>query len=139
MENGIGFLLGGVGVNIHLKYSGNNNARLSPIATLYKHTHFVYIPTKMYTNYMVCFHGLLLEKSNHDQPKECAMKIRCNDPECRTVVNLLEGFIRVDNRVFCSVACSNNYLRQVQRFDYTTRTLEQSNPLNYKSTKWWER
>jgi hypothetical protein len=65
------------------------------------------------------------------------MKIRCNNPECRTVVEVNEGFIRVDNRIFCSVSCSNHYLKQTERFNYTTQTLQQFAPLNYKPKRWW--
>lgn len=61
------------------------------------------------------------------------MRLRCNNPECRCVVETNEGFIRVDNRIFCSVECSNNYIKQVQRFDYTTKVLRQDYvPLNYR-------
>jgi hypothetical protein len=57
------------------------------------------------------------------------------------VVDVTQGFIRVDNRIFCSITCSNNYLEQQKRFDYTTRTLMQDGfkPLNYKPNRWWEK
>lgn len=66
------------------------------------------------------------------------MRIRCNNPECRCVVETNEGFIRVDNRIFCSVDCSNSYLKQIQRFNWTTQIVQQNPPLNYKPTQWWK-
>jgi len=62
-------------------------------------------------------------------------KIRCNHPECRNVVNMMDGFIRHDNRIFCSTSCVNAYILQVQRFALTTQIVRQDPPLNYTPRK----
>lgn len=60
------------------------------------------------------------------------MRLRCANPCCNQVLDMTREFKRVDGRVYCSTACVNEYLKQVGRFDYTTKTVQQGNPLNYK-------
>jgi hypothetical protein len=66
------------------------------------------------------------------------IKIRCKNVCCNQVVDMSQGFKRVENDLFCSISCANDYLRQSQRFDYTARRPPGQPALNYKSKAWWK-
>ena len=66
------------------------------------------------------------------------MRLRCNNPECRHVVNLSQNYIRHGDRLFCCEECVKQYTVQTRRFEQTTDKFSPTPPLNYKSKKWWE-
>lgn len=62
------------------------------------------------------------------------MVIRCNNPECRCVIDFDKGHRSLHGRQFCSSTCADVYASQVLRFAVVTDPYSPF-PLNYKPRK----